>query len=81
MKPHEILQKIIDGSGRCNWDWISSGDTCERCPLGGSGSCMDFVSKRTINGNPSDDDFLRVAKKILADLEVDRVLLGDEIER
>lgn len=79
MKPHEILQKIIDESGFCDWV-VHSDDNyiCSKCPMGGVKSCTRFVADK--EGDFTNDNYIKVAKKLLADMEVDRILLGEEIE-
>ena len=77
MKPHEILQKIIDEEGSC--DWITYPNmVCDRCPLGGAKTCAGMVNKSM--NNFTDKDYLEVAKRMLADLEADRIILGEDIE-
>jgi len=75
MKPHEILQKIIDKNGSCDW---SNTNICMRCPLGGDKSCAALVEK-SMNGF-DDEDYLAEAKRLLAGLEVNRIILGEDVE-
>ena len=76
MKPHEILQQIIDNGGSCNWLRYSDWEACDICPLGKSGCCCDYVDN--ICQDISNDSFAKVASKILNQLESQRILLGDE---
>lgn len=77
MKPHEILQKIIDANGSC--DWITyPNEVCEKCPLGGESTCAGMVNK-TMN-NFADADYLEAAKKLLAELEAGRIILGENVD-
>ena len=78
IKPHEILQKIIDEKGNCDWAIPTGIAICDMCPMGGNKSCATFVNKRA--GSWKDEDYVEVAKKLLADLEVSRIILGEESE-
>lgn len=84
MKQREILKKIIEEKGDCSWihGVVDVNDNpvyiCHICPMGGKKSCVDYVSKR--QGQCSVEDYIEVAKEMLTDIEVDRVLLGEEIE-
>ena len=79
MKPHEILKKIIDEHGSCGWIGESDGGICDACPMGGINSCTVFVDK--VTGHTSDADYAEAAKRTLADMEVDRIILGDDVEQ
>ena len=78
MKPHEILQKIIDEDGSCDWISSDAHDICRNCPLGGRTGCATFVND--IMGSWNDADYLEVAKRLLANLEINRIILGEDIE-
>lgn len=78
MKPHEILQKIIDEEGNCNWADDQGLNICKICPMSRASSCMKFVDTRV--GGTTDEDYLEVARKLLADLEADRIILGEKNE-
>ena len=75
MKSHEILQKIIDEKGSCQW---ANPDICRVCVMGGAKTCTSFVNN--IRKSFTDEDYLEVAKKLLAEIEVGRIILGEEIE-
>jgi hypothetical protein len=78
MKPHEILQKIIDEKGSCDWANTQGLTVCNVCPMSRKKTCLSFVhDKRKATTN---DDYMDVAKKLLADLEASRIILGEDIE-
>ena len=77
MKPREILNKIIDNNGSCDWVTYNTNE-CKNCPIGGHRSCTTVVKKLT--GSNKDKDYLVVAKKLLADMDVEKIILGDDIE-
>ena len=85
MKPHEILQKIIDEKGKCEWvntyDLEKLSFICRRCPMGGANnsatsSCMDFVSNAM--GDMSDENYVAMAQRVLVKIESERILLGSD---
>ena len=75
MKQHEILQKIIDAKGSCEGAIPS---ICNKCVMGSNKSCVSFVNN--IRNSFTNEDYLEVAKKLLAEMEVSRIILGEEIE-
>lgn len=78
MKPHEILKKIIDENGSCTWIGNAS-DICRSCPFGGDISCVNVVT--SLIGEVTNADYLEAAKKMLAKIEAERIILGGDFEK
>lgn len=83
MKPHEVLQKIINNNGDCQWisHDVVDNSICNICPLSVTKnsthtSCMDYVEG--IMGNYMDIDYMEVAIKELVAIESERILLGSD---
>lgn len=79
MKPKEILQKIIDSEGSCDW---SNPDICSKCPMsrlefredGNHLSCVDALNIEDVKIEERDEVYKKAAAKVLADLEIDEIL-------
>jgi len=95
LSPAEILQRIIDRNGSCDWavkehDPIYLHYICEKCPISqlyrypGEVSfrgCIHSVAKKTGVTQPTDREYKQVAIQLLEDIEVDKMLhQGDEPE-
>ena len=76
MKPREILRKIIEEDGNCCWVGTDVMHICVNCPLQGPKSCPTTVAKLT--GGTQDAHYLEAAVRVLNQLEVERILLGDQ---
>jgi hypothetical protein len=82
MKDKEILQKIIDSDGSCNW---SNPEICAKCPMsrlkfredGNSLSCVDALNIENVKIEDRDKIYKVAAEKVLADIEIDGII-GDE---
>ena len=87
--PAEILQRIIDEGGSCDWTVDEHDKTqvhyiCDSCPIGQlyrNSSCCGTVARVTRNTSPMDAEYKQVAIQLLEDIEVDKMLdNGDESE-
>jgi len=76
MKPHEILQEIINYKGNCDWVSVDAFQVCDDCPMGENGSCLSYVYKNI--GRISNKAFEELAIKMLGDMEMERIVLGDD---
>ena len=79
MKDKEILQKIIDSEGSCNW---SNPEICSKCPMsrlkfrddGNPLSCVDALNIESVKIEDRDKIYKAAAEKVLADLEIDDII-------
>jgi len=80
MTPEQVLEKIIRDNGAC--DIQAELNMCPVCPLnharrdsfGEYISCCSYVEIKT-NGT-TDQHFLKEARRMLAEIQIDRYLLG-----
>jgi len=79
MKDREILQKIIDSEGNCNW---SNSEICSKCPMsrlrfregGDPLSCVDALNIENVKIEDRDKIYKAAAEKVLADIEIDDII-------
>ena len=84
MTPIEILEKIIENNGSCNWthdEKCLATDICKMCPLsydpnGKYISCCSAIIDKFSEVANLDDMFLKQAKDKLVDLLMEEMLLG-----
>ena len=83
----EILEKIIEENGCCDWTAHVEGQTassiCLKCPLsydikGRHVACVELtgVNKKLMSSDEVRKAYIKVAQKILADLLAEEMLLG-----
>ena len=86
MDKRDILQRIIDERGNCDWIGTNS-DICRKCPLAklhkdGDGewmNCYDAVG--TPDTQDQEEVYLRVASDILCDLQIEELLQEQECKK
>lgn len=78
MSPREILKKIIEERGSCDWVGCRIMTICAYCPLHNNTSCVTTVSKLT--GGIGDNYYLQAAIKVLDELDVECILLGEHYD-
>jgi hypothetical protein len=79
MKDKEILQKIIDSEGSCNW---SNPEICAKCPMsrlkfkddGNPLSCVDALNIENVKIEDRDKVYKAAAEKVLADLAIEDIV-------
>ena len=84
MKSIEILQKIIDNEGKCDF---STPKICAQCPMSklknqDSGSFMGCIEAVGIVGlceKDADEKYLLTAKKKMADIKIEEILEEDDV--
>lgn len=82
MNKREILQKIIDSEGSCDW---SDSETCAKCPMsrlkfrddGNPLSCVDALNIEGVKIEERDKVYKTAAEKVLADLEIEKIIEED----
>jgi hypothetical protein len=87
MKPINILKKIIETAGKCDF---ATPNICKKCPLsklksiegGGYINCLEAVGAIDLSKDEADLKYLDAANSKLLDMEMERVLEGatDDIE-
>ena len=92
--PTEILQRIIDEAGSCNWavderDASNFHYICANCPISqlyrfpGHDSfrgCIHSVARRTGCAKPTDREYKQVAIQLFEDLEIDNLLTKEKVK-
>lgn len=78
MSPREILKKIIEERGSCNWVGCRIMTICANCPINSNMPCVTVVSKLT--GGIGDSHYLQAAIKTLDELNVECILLGEHYD-
>lgn len=79
MKDKEILQKIIDSEGSCDW---SNPEICAKCPMsrlkfkddGNPLSCVDALNIENVKIEDRDKVYKAAAEKVLADLAIEDIV-------
>jgi len=78
----DVLSKIIEENGSCNW---ATPEDCSRCPLSKLKlrtdkvfySCIEAVGAQNSTEEEADKLYLKAAESLLADLELEKVLKDD----
>ncbi len=85
MDPIEILEKIIEEKGSCNWirqpGIEDTRDICNNCPLNtGETTCLEFVTKLCDSGKHGaaihDKAYYKEAERLLTKIAVEDMLKG-----
>jgi len=90
--PTEILQKIIDTNGSCDWlvtdfDTLQFNYICDKCPIGrlytykgedAHKGCIYSVAKKTGVTAPTDAEYKKIAIQLLEDMKIDDMLSKEE---
>lgn len=82
MKDKEILQKIVDNSGNCDW---SVPEICAKCPMsrlrfrddGNPLSCVDALNVEGVKIEEADAIYKETAERLLAQMELDQIIEED----
>jgi hypothetical protein len=85
MKPINILKKIIETAGKCDF---ATPNICKKCPLsklksverGGYVNCLEAVGAIGLYKDEADLKYLDAAKNKLLDMEMERMLEDTEYD-
>lgn len=82
MNNRDILQKIVDSEGSCDW---SDPETCAKCPMsrlkfkddGNPLSCVDALNIENVKIEDRDKVYKEAAEMVLANLAIEDIIEED----